>query len=146
MHKLYGVGSRACFRAPVAKPLVAVQQGEAPGPRKLHPGQNSSWNQLKISTLLNYVQLDWTRFQLGPTGICCSLVKKYTSYHLHPVFINLPIFPILEWLWKSMKLPKTKELSNPEIFQRYFSAFSVLNLLPIMSTEIHLNHPKWFFA
>ena len=52
----------------------------------------------------------------------------------------------LEWLRKSMKLPKTKEFSNPEIFQRYFSAFSVLNLLPIMSTEIHLNHPKWFFA
>ena len=32
------------------------------------------------------------------------------------------------------------------IFQRYFSAFSVLSLLPIMSTEIHLNHPKRFFT
>ena len=27
---------------------------------------------------------------------------------------------ILEWLWKSMKLPKTKELSNPEKFSEIF--------------------------
>ena len=69
------------------------------------------------------------------------------SAHTHYEILTLKItLKILEWLWKSMKLPKSKELSNTEIFQRYFSAFSVLNLSPIMSTEIHLNHPKWFFA
>ena len=68
--------------------------------------------------------------------------RSPTTY-IHDEILTLKI---LKWLWKSMKLSKTKELSNPEFFQRYFSAFSVLNLLPIMSTEIHLNHPKWFFA
>ena len=41
--------------------------------------------------------------------------------------------------------PRQRNWVMLKIFQRYFSAFSVLSLLPIMNTEIHLNHPKWFF-
>ena len=40
--------------------------------------------------------------------------------------------------------PRQRNWVTLKIFQRYFSAFSVLSLLPIMSTEIHLNHLKWF--
>ena len=42
--------------------------------------------------------------------------------------------------------PRQRNWVTLKNFQRYFSAFSVLSLLPIMSTEIHLNLPKWFFT
>ena len=107
----------------------------------------------------------WPTYMYWSTKLCkvsrgcceesgeCTFLVQIQNYSVHLIrcshyeILTLKItLKILEWLWKSMKLPKTKEFSNPEIFQRYFSAFSVLNLLPIMSTEIHLNHPKWFSA